>query len=166
MQYLIFGLILFFALSTFSNVSFAQNYQPYDGPLISLGTDKSIYNPGDTVGIFGFVKQADNTSLIAIQITGSNGHVIATDNIPISSDGTYSYKIKATGDSWQTSGIYMITVHYVPTNVGADITFKFVNNTQSQVVPEYGSVAYLVLAFGLIMIVVFPMKIKTILFSK
>ena len=100
-----------------SSVAFAEN------SLISVQTDDSNYDEGDTILISGQISTIIGDTQVTLQLfKGSN--MIEIAQIKVSQDGNYSHTIIAEGPQWQSEGQYVVKVVYGEGNV-AEVPFSF-----------------------------------------
>ena len=100
--------------------------QPTPSSQITITTDKSSYNDGDTIVISGKV-QGNILSgvLMGITIVTPSDNVVLADQLIVGSDGTFSKTLTATGSLWADSGTYQIVVQYGSQNRTPEATFQF-----------------------------------------
>jgi predicted secreted protein with PEFG-CTERM motif len=79
--------------------------------LLSIETDDSNYDEGDTIAIFGNVKTIIGDTPVLIQII-HEGAIIDIAQITVSQDGTFTKIIIAEGGVWKKGGEYTIRAFY------------------------------------------------------
>ena len=96
--------------------------------LISVQTDDSTYDEGDTIVIYGNIETIIGQTPVTMQLF-NNGNMVEIAQIVVSKDGNYSYPIIAEGSMWQTQGEYVVKVTYGEGNV-AETTFLYIPNSE------------------------------------
>ncbi len=105
--------------------------QPYQSPQpvqesISVNTDKTSYNRGDTITIHGIVNSIIPNQFVIIQIHYHLGDLILSRSITPNMDGTYRYLVPL--GSQFSDGEYIVTANYGSTQ--SQITFIVNRPTQ------------------------------------
>jgi predicted secreted protein with PEFG-CTERM motif len=108
---------LIFVLIISGGVAFAQN------SLISVQTDNSNYDEGDTVLISGQISTIIGDTEVTMQLF-KDGNMIEIAQIRVSQDGNYSHTLLAEGPQWKNPGQYIVKVTYGEGNV-AEQPFSF-----------------------------------------
>ena len=98
------------------------------GSLISVQTNDSTYDEGDTIVISGQIETLIGQTPVTLQLF-NNGNMVEIAQIIVSKDGNYSYTIIAEGTMWQTQGEYDVKVTYGDGNV-AETTFSYTPNSE------------------------------------
>jgi len=98
------------------------------GNLISVQTDNTTYDEGDTIVISGHVKTIIGQTPVTLQLF-KDGNMVEIAQIQVSLDGNYSYTIIAEGTLWQNSGEYLVKVTYGEGNI-AETNFFYIPNSE------------------------------------
>ena len=96
--------------------------------LISVQTDDTAYDEGDTVVISGQIKTIIGETPVTLQLF-KDGNMVEIAQISVSKDGNYSYAILAQGSMWQNQGEYVVKVTYGEGNV-AETTFLYTPDSE------------------------------------
>ena len=96
--------------------------------LVSVSTDKLLYNYGDTVLISGSVSPVIEGVPVNIQIKKSDGTLVTIDQFNPESDGIYSREYQASGPLWNIIGSYTVVAQYDQEE--AQIIFFFRGNVE------------------------------------
>ena len=91
--------------------------------LISVQTDDSAYNEGDTIVISGTVTTIVGSTPATLQFF-SEGNLVDIAQIVIAQDGSYSHTVIAEGPLWKKQGDYTVRVSYGEGNT-AETEFSF-----------------------------------------
>ncbi len=92
---------------------------------VTVTTDKTSYKDGDTVTISGTVSNYVSNTPVIVRILSPDGNIVKVDSIDVGSDRTFLTSITATGELWQTPGMYQIKVQYGSPNISSQTTFQF-----------------------------------------
>jgi len=98
------------------------------GSLISIQTDDTTYDEGDTIVIFGQIETIIGQTPVTLQLF-KDGNMVEIAQIIVSKDGNYSYTILAEGSMWQSQGEYVVKVTYGEGNI-AETTFLYTPNSE------------------------------------
>lgn len=126
--------------------AFAEN-------VITLTTDKNSYGPGDIIKITGSVIGSPN-QLVGLQVKDSNGALVLVRTVQTDSNGNFSLTFKV--PSTATSGIFGIEA-----NSKINGQTVITQNTFAQTVPEFGSIAPIILVISMILTTTIFTKIRT-----
>jgi predicted secreted protein with PEFG-CTERM motif len=92
---------------------------------ITVTTDKSSYNDGNTITISGTTRDYIFGTPVSVIIRNPIGNVVSINQVDLGTDKTYSTTITAGGRLWQTAGIYTILVQFGSQDRTATTTFQF-----------------------------------------
>ena len=96
--------------------------------LISVQSDTSTYDEGDTIVISGQVKTIIGETPVTLQLF-KDGSMVEIAQIVVSKDGNYSHTLLAEGSMWQNQGNYIVKVTYGEGNV-SETTFMYIPNSE------------------------------------
>ena len=97
-------------------------------PLISVQTDNTVYDEGDTIVISGQIETIIGQTPVTLQLF-RDGNMVEIAQITVSKDGNYSYAILAEGSMWQNQGEHFVKVTYGEGNI-AETTFLYTPNSE------------------------------------
>lgn len=80
---------------------------------VEIRTPKSVYEEGDTIIILGRVSFVREYASLTIVITAPNGNIVTIDEGDMSSDGSFTFSIEASGSNFEQKGIYSVVAAYV-----------------------------------------------------
>ena len=98
------------------------------GSLISVQTDDSTYDEGDTIVISGQITTIIGQTPVTLQLF-KDGNMVEIAQIIVSKDGNYSYRILAEGSMWQSQGEYVVKVTYGEGNI-SETSFLYIPNSE------------------------------------
>jgi predicted secreted protein with PEFG-CTERM motif len=90
--------------------------------LLSIETDDSNYDEGDTIVIFGKVNTVIGDTPVLIQIV-NEGAIVEIAQITVGQDGTFTKIIIAEGGVWKKGGDYTIRAFYQEHIAESEFTF-------------------------------------------
>ena len=90
--------------------------------LISVQTDNTTYDEGDTIVISGQIEIIVGETPITLQLF-KDGNMVEIAQIKVAKDGNYSYPILAQGSMWQNQGEYAVKVTYGEGNIAETVFF-------------------------------------------
>ena len=102
MIFALFGILI----TSVGTPAFAEN------GLIIVSTDKPTYSDGETITIFGEIKNMVPGDQLSILIQSPNGNLVALDQLTVGMDNQFSTEIKVGGKLMKTEGTYSIKVQY------------------------------------------------------
>jgi len=100
---------------------------PTSTSAISVTTDKTSYNDGDTITVSGstmdYIAQP-----VEIIVKSPIGNIVKVDQLTLGSDRTFSTSFKATGSLWSAAGAYTVMAYFGATDT-AQTTFQFAGSS-------------------------------------
>jgi len=112
----IFSILIILILIPVGTVFASEN-------LISVQTDNTAYDEGDTIVISGHVETIIGQTPVTLQLF-KDGNMVEIAQIQVSLDGNYSYAIMAEGSLWTNQGQYDVKVTYGEGNI-AETSFLY-----------------------------------------
>jgi predicted secreted protein with PEFG-CTERM motif len=97
---------------------------------ISVITDKTSYNDGDTVKVSGSTMNYIPSQAVEIIVKSPIGNIVTVDQLTLGSDSTFSTTLKATGSLWSAAGVYTVMAYFGSTDT-AQTTFQFAGSSAS-----------------------------------
>lgn len=101
----------------------------YNSGAITVTTDRSSYNYGDTITISGHTQDYITDTPITVIVKSPIGNLVKEDQVDLGSDRTYSTTITATGALWQAAGAYTVIVEFGSQDRTAQTTFQFTGSS-------------------------------------
>ena len=89
-------------------------------------------------------------------VLAPNGNIVSIDQININSDGSFTSIIKVGGPMWKQDGIYLITAQQGSNSLNK--TTVEIEIAGGAVIPEFGTVASLILVVAISSIVLLSTK--------
>ncbi len=109
-----YGIIILFFIST----AFAQE------PLLTIKTDDSHYDEGDTIVISGKVSTVIGDTEVLLRLFSELDALIDISQIKVSQDGSFTETILAEGPLWTISGNYTIIASYQDQSIETDFIYS------------------------------------------
>jgi len=102
---------------------------------IIVETDKTSYSDGDTIMIFGTVRDLYPGIIMSIIVTAPNGNIVSITLLEVNNDKTFSTEHSLGGSLMKIAGTYTITVQYGDIkNNSATTSFDFGGVTEEPIV--------------------------------
>ena len=99
---------------------------------------------------------ASSSGAITLMVIAPNGNVVAVDQLNAGSDGSFSSTIQVGGPLWSQDGVYTINAQQGSAAINKDSVE--VEIAEGAVVPEFGTIASLVLVVAITSIVILSAK--------
>ena len=122
-QLVIFALFGILITSVGTTTAFGQNES------IIVTTDKSSYLEGETISIFGEIKNMIESNQISLIIQSPIGNIVALDQMTVGADKQFSTEIKLGGKLMKEEGIYTIKVEYGEESIATSFEFGGVSSS-------------------------------------
>ena len=119
-----------------------------------LSITASAVEGSDTIGITGQTSKTNED--ITLTVTSPNGNIVSIDQLRPGSDGSFATDIVVGGQLWSQDGMYTVTAQQ-----GNAASFKDsveVDILDGLVVPEFGTIAAMILAVAIISIIAISSK--------
>jgi len=108
--------------------------------------------------IIGISGQTDRMTDITIIITSPNGNVVSVDQITPNPDGSFMTDINIGGDQWKQNGDYIIKASQGTGGLYQDVFTVDVKD--GVIIPEFGTIALMILAVAIISIIAVSAKTR------
>lgn len=128
--------------------SFASNQVTFD-------TNKGSYLPGDVVTIIGKVINSPN-QLVAIEVKDPSGNTLVLRTVQTDSNGNYELKFKLPPSA--EYGNYNIVAN---SKINGTMVTETKTITQTSVIPEFGSIAGVIITMAVIGSLVFSRRFSS-----
>ena len=110
-----------------------ENYEdePIQSSSITVSTNKSNYDEGETIVITGKVSTIIGETLATLQVF-TYGNLVDIAQVKITENGSYSHVIVAEGPLWNEQGTYLIRASYGEGNI-AESKFDYTPNPREEI---------------------------------
>ena len=119
-----------------------------------LSITASAVEGSDTIGITGQTSKTNED--ITLTVTSPNGNIVSIDQLRPGSDGSFATDIGVGGQLWSQDGMYTVTAQQG--NAGIFKDSVEVDILDGLVVPEFGTIAAMILAVAIISIIAISSK--------
>jgi len=119
-----------------------------------LSIAASAIEGSDTIGITGQTSKTNGD--VTLTVTSPNGNIVSIDQLKPASDGSFATDIVIGGQLWSQDGIYTVTAQQG--NASAFKDTVEVDVLDGLVVPEFGTIAAMILAVAIISIIAISSK--------
>tara|TARA_Y100000590_G_scaffold217715_1_gene246536 strand:+ start:11798 stop:12679 length:882 start_codon:yes stop_codon:yes gene_type:complete len=127
-------------------------YAPQSSSGLTISAD--AVEGATNIGISGSTDRTSST--VIVTVIAPNGNIVTIDQLTPGSDGTFSTDIGVGGPMWSQDGIYTVTAHQGDADLyQASVE---VDVADGVVVPEFGTVASLVLVVAIASIIILSAK--------
>ena len=122
-----------------------------------LWIEANAMEGSDTIEITGITSHPNND--VVFTVTAPNGNLVSVDQISPNANGDFATDISVGGPLWSQDGIYTVTAQQGDTQNGSIFTDSVeVEIADGLVVPEFGTIAAMILAVAIISIIAISAK--------
>ena len=123
---------------------------------VVVTTDKTSYLEGETIIVTGEVNALLGGEALSLMVTAPNGNVVSVAQVSPSIEGDFTRIITTGGPLWIQDGFYTVTAQQ---NQLSEYTSSVqVDIKEGVVVPEFGTIAVMILAVAIISIIAVSAK--------
>ena len=123
-----------------------------------LWIEANAMEGSDTIEITGITSNANGGDVI-FTVTAPNGNLVSVDQITPDASGDFATDISVGGPLWSQDGVYTVTAQQGDTQNGSIFTDSVeVEIADGLVVPEFGTIAAMILAVAIISIIAISAK--------
>ena len=129
---------------------------------ITVSTDKTVYDHNSIIMVSGHVDHPYPGQDVGMKVTSPSGNVVSAAQLTVDSNGDFTTKLNTGSPIWTENGVYTIYVQQGDeqsrTNkVQVELTGELPTQPPA-IVPEFGTIAALVLAIAIISIIAVSAK--------
>ena len=122
-----------------------------------LWIEANAMEGSDTIEITGITSHTNND--VIFTVTAPNGNLVSVDQITPDASGDFATDISVGGPLWSQDGVYTVTAQQGDTQNGSIFTDSVqVDIADGLVVPEFGTIAAMILAIAIISIIAISAK--------
>jgi len=107
-----------------------QNISHLSSNAISIQLDEESYSDGDTITIYGEVKELLSNAFVTLTIISPNDQLVNIAQIKVDPDKTFVTTFTVGGALMQTGGNYTVTVQYGSSSRIAKTNFNFIGSSK------------------------------------
>ena len=116
----------------------------------------------DTITISGTAVSRDTD--VTFSVHSPQGNLVTVKQVSPKTDGTFSVVIKTGGPLWSEDGVYTVTANQ---GIASEFEDKFeVEIVKGRVIPEFGTIAVMILVVSIISIIAITTKSKLTIFPR
>jgi len=122
-----------------------------------LWIEANAMEGSDTIEITGITSHPNND--VVFTVTAPNGNLVSVDQVSPNANGDFATDISVGGPLWSQDGVYTVTAQQGDTQNGSIFTDSVeVEIADGLVVPEFGTIAAMILAVAIISIIAISAK--------
>jgi len=122
-----------------------------------LWIEANAMEGSDTIEITGITSHTTND--VVFTVTAPNGNLVSVDQVSPNANGDFATDISVGGPLWSQDGVYTVTAQQGSTQNGSIFTDSVeVEIADGLVVPEFGTIAAMILAVAIISIIAISAK--------
>ena len=126
---------------------------------ISVWTDKAVYDHQSLIVVNGHVRSSNLETDVSLKVTGPTGNVVSAGQIMIDDNGDFETTFATSSPLWMQNGIYTISAQYGGESRNDEAKVQLEGEFMgTEVIPEFGPIAALVLAIAIISIIALSAK--------
>ncbi len=144
-------------------VSTTEDFNPF--PVI-VETDKAVYDHQSTIVVSGHVRNPNTDMQVSVKVIGPTGNVVTTDQLQPDENGDFEVTLNTSSPLWMQNGVYTINAQYGAESRANEVQVQLEGEYTGEVIPEFGTIAALVLAVAIISIIAVSAKTRLRLLPK
>ncbi|MEX1996798.1 MAG: PEFG-CTERM sorting domain-containing protein [Nitrosopumilaceae archaeon] len=134
---------------------------------VVVWTDKAVYDHQQMVMVSGHVRDPNPDMQVSIKVTGPTGNVVNAQQISFDSNGDFETMFTTASPLMTQNGVYTITAQYGGESRASDVKVQLEGEFMgTEIIPEFGPIAALVLAVAIISIIAVSAKTRLRLMPK
>ena len=134
---------------------------------IVIWTDKMVYDHQQMVMVSGHVKDPNPDMQVSVKITGPTGNVVKVEQITFDSNGDFETAFTTASPLMTQNGVYTIAAQYGSEYRDFAVKIQLEGEYMgTEIIPEFGPIAALVLAVAIISIIAVSAKTRLRLMPK
>ena len=103
--------------------------------VIDATADKRTFDENETIHVTGSVNDLLYGDTISLRVISLDGNIMSIKQVPLDSEGTFSYNLDANNNLFAENGEYTIQLIYGTDKISKDILFSYVGNEPPKPVP-------------------------------
>ena len=133
-------------------------------PLVIWAQD--ILPGSTTIALKGQSNLGSSLTPVIITVVNPIGNIVTVDQIMTNADGSFESDIRTGGPLWKQDGPYIIKAQQGDGTAGNRVVKIQVDIVDGAIVPEFGSIASLVLLVAITSIIIITAKSRTLISTK
>ena len=137
-----------------------------DLPIVVL-TDKAVYDHQQMVMVSGHVRDPNPGMQVSLKVTGPTGNVVKVEQLTFDSNGDFETAFTTASPLMTQNGVYTVSVQYGGESRASEVKVQLEGEYMgTEIIPEFGPIAALVLAVAIISIIAVSAKTRLRLMPK
>ena len=126
---------------------------------ISIETDNDVYDHSSIITVTGQIANLDpNYLAVALKVLSPNGNIVGVAQPGVNNDGSFMTTIETGGALWSQDGMYTISAYQgQATQYQASAEVEVIDG---HVIPEFGTIAVMILVVAIVSIIIVSAKTK------
>ena len=134
---------------------------------IVVWTDKAVYDHQQMVMVSGHIRDPNPDMPVSIKVTGPTGNVVKAEQLTFDSNGDFETQFTTASPLMTQNGVYTISAQYGGASRASEVKIQLEGEYMgTEIVPEFGPIAALVLAIAIISIIAVSAKTRLRLMPK
>jgi len=134
---------------------------------VIVWTDKAVYDQQSTIVVSGHVRNPNPDMDVTMKVVGPTGNVVNAQQISFDSNGDFETTFTTASPLMTQNGVYTISAQYGGESRVYEVKVQLEGEYMgTEVIPEFGSIAALVLAVAIISIIAVSAKTRLRLMPK
>ena len=127
---------------------------------VVIWTDKAVYDHQSTIVVSGHVRNPNTDMQVSVKVIGPTGNVVTTDQLQPDENGDFEVTLNTSSPLWMQNGVYTINAQYGAESRANEVQVQLEGEYTGEVIPEFGTIAALVLAVAIISIIAVSAKTR------
>ena len=134
---------------------------------IVIWTDKAVYDNQQMVMVNGHVRDPNPDMQVSVKVTGPTGNVVKAEQLTVDSNGDFEIMFTTASPLMTQSGVYTVSAQYGGASKAYEVKVQLEGEYMgTEIIPEFGAIAALVLAIAIISIIAVSAKTRLRLVPK
>jgi len=132
-----------------------------------IWTDRAVYDHQQMVMVNGHVKDPSPDRQVSVKVTGPTGNVVKVEQLTFDSNGDFETMFTTASPLMTQNGVYTISAQYGGASRAYEVKVQLEGEYMgTEIIPEFGPIAALVLAIAIISIIAVSAKTRLRLMPK
>ena len=134
---------------------------------IVVWTDKAVYDHQQMVMVSGHIRDPNPSMPVSIKVTGPTGNVVKAEQLTAGGSGDFKTQFTTASPLMTQNGVYTISAQYGGASRASEVKIQLEGEYMgTEIIPEFGPIAALVLAIAIISIIAVSAKTRLRLMPK
>ena len=134
---------------------------------VVIWTDKAVYDHQQMVMVSGHVRDPNPGMQVSIKVTNPTGNVVNAQQITFNNNGDFETAFTTASPLMTQNGVYTVSAQYGGESRASEVKVQLEGEyLGTEIIPEFGPIAALVLAVAIISIIAVSAKTRLRLMPK